>query len=107
MPLPPNTSLREPQAGDETAIARLLGQFGYPTDPEALAVRLARITADSATRMLVADASGAVIGVGAVHFIDILESDSSLAVLIALAVDDAHQGQGGGTSLVRALVGEA
>ena len=112
MPHPPqpelsDLSFRRPRVGDESGVARLLNQFGYPTDPALLAPRLARVDADPATHVLVAETGGMVIGVGAVHLIDILESDRPLAVLMALAVDEAHQGRGIGTALVRALESEA
>ena len=107
MPSMPDPSYRLPRESDASGIAELLGQFGYPTDPDLFAQRLRRISANPATYVVVADGGGSVIGVGAVHFIEILEGDRPLTVLIALAVDDGHQRQGIGSGLVAALEREA
>jgi predicted N-acetyltransferase YhbS len=107
MPSLSDASFRGLREDDAPGIARLLGQFGYPTDPEALARRLGRIGADPATHVLVAEEGGMVVGVGAVHFIDILEGDRPLTALIALVVDEGHQRRGIGTALVQALEREA
>jgi GNAT superfamily N-acetyltransferase len=88
-------------------VAELLDQFGYPAVPAAVAVRLGRMAASPATYALVATQGGAVIGIGAVHFLDILEGDRPLAALILLIVDERHRGHGTGTTLVHALEEEA
>jgi predicted N-acetyltransferase YhbS len=88
-------------------MAALLGHFGYPVEAEVFARRLSRIGANPATFVLVADDRGSVIGLGAVHFIDILEGDRPLTVLIALAVDDRYHRRGVGRALVQALEAEA
>ena len=85
----------------------LLGRFGYPVAAEVFARRLSRIGADPATFVRVADDVGSVIGLGAVHFIEILEGDRPLTVLIALAVDDRYHRRGVGRALVQALEAEA
>jgi predicted N-acetyltransferase YhbS len=103
----PSVSLRAPRDGDAAGMAALLGRFGYPVSAGVFARRLSRIGADPATVVLVADDGGSVIGLGAVHLIDILEGDRPLAVLIALAVDDRYQRRGVGRALVEALEAEA
>jgi predicted N-acetyltransferase YhbS len=104
----PSVLVRAPRDGDDAAeMAALLGRFGYPVAVEVFARRLSRIRADPTTFVLVADDRGSVIGLGAAHFIDILEGDRPLTVLIALAVDDRYQLRGVGRALVRALEAEA
>jgi predicted N-acetyltransferase YhbS len=100
-------ALRAPRRRDAAAIARLLDQFGYPARPEDVAARLDRAAANPATHVLVATTGGVVVGIAAVHFLDIFEGDSPLAALILLIVDEQHRGHGTGTALVRALEGEA
>ena len=103
----PSVAFRSPREADAPAIAGLLEQFGYPTDPGAIAQRLERLIANPWTYALVADADRAAVGVGAVHFIDVLEGDRPLAALVLLIVDGHHRGQGVGTALVQALEREA
>jgi predicted N-acetyltransferase YhbS len=69
--------------------------------------RLDRLAANPATYALVAVVDDAVVGVGAVHFIDILEGDRPLAALVLLIVDDARRGHGVGSAIVGELEREA
>jgi predicted N-acetyltransferase YhbS len=100
-------ALRAPREADAARIARLLDQFGYPADAANVGSRLARMIANPATYALVAIADRTVIGIGAMHFIDILEGDRPLAALVLLIVDERHREQGVGTALVEALEHEA
>jgi predicted N-acetyltransferase YhbS len=99
--------LREPCEADAPAVARLVDQLGYPTYPAEIVRRLDRLAANLATHAVVAVDRGTAIGVGVVHFIDILEGDRPLAALVMLIVDDAHRGRGVGTALIRELEREA
>jgi predicted N-acetyltransferase YhbS len=104
---PEELALRAPRAADASRIARLLGQFGYPSDAADVGSRLARMVANPATHALVATADRTVLGIGAIHFIDILEGDRPLAALVLLIVDEPHRGRGVGSALVAALEREA
>jgi GNAT superfamily N-acetyltransferase len=80
--------VRRAVAGDAAAIAALLGQLGYPAEPEPVRRRLERLEAEA----LVADDGGAVVGLAAVQVMHVLEHDAPVARLIALVVrDDARR----------------
>lgn len=100
-------ALRRPQEGDATAIAQLINQLGYATSTEEVARRLERFAGNPAACVRVAVDGDIVIGVGALHFIDVLEGDQPLAALIVLVVEHGHRGRGVGTALVRDLEREA
>jgi GNAT superfamily N-acetyltransferase len=100
-------TLRAPRKRDAFGVARLLDQFGYPTRPVDVAQRLDRMIANSETYARIGTSDREVTAVGAVHFIDIIEGDRPLAVLILLIVDEHHRGRGMGTALVQALEEEA
>jgi predicted N-acetyltransferase YhbS len=99
--------VRKPRDGDAPAVAGLVDQLGYATDPTQITRRLDRFAANPATHALVAVEGETAIGIGVVHFIDILEGDRPLAALIVLIVDSAHRGRGIGAALVRELEREA
>jgi predicted N-acetyltransferase YhbS len=99
--------IRAPRADDAPAVALLLGQLGYPAGPTTVARRLERLAADPELWMRVAVSDGAVIGLGAVSFIAVLEGDRSLAALITLIVDECERLRGVGSALVRAIELEA
>jgi predicted N-acetyltransferase YhbS len=104
---PRGLALRAPRGGDAPKIACLLDQFGYPANANDITSRLARMIGNPETYARVAIADGTVIGIGAVHFIDILEGDQPLAALVLLIVDEHHRGHGTGTALVQELEREA
>ena len=62
--------IRQADAADAEALARLSGQLGYPADAAAIARRLRGIVAHGAGVVLVAQIDGAVAGWA--HVIDLL-----------------------------------
>ena len=99
--------IRNPRGGDAPAVARLVDQLGYSTHPSEITRRLDRFAANPATHALVAVEAETAVGIGVVHFIDILEGDRPLAALIVLIVDEGHRGRGVGAALIRELEREA
>jgi GNAT superfamily N-acetyltransferase len=98
---------REALKSDASALANLLGQFGYPSSDADTARRLNELLREPATRVVVTLRGEQIVGVGAVHAMRVLEGDAPLGVIIALVVDASVRLQGVGAGLVEALEQEA
>jgi GNAT superfamily N-acetyltransferase len=96
--MPP--TIRDARPQDADAIARLLTQLGYPTEPEAVEGRLDRL-------QVVAELDGHVVGLVHLQVSPAIERDLPAAKLGALVVDEAHRGRGIGRLLVEAMEAEA
>ena len=96
--------IRDARPDDAEAIARLLGQLGYPADSAAVARRLTGLGED---RLLVAESDGTVAGLAQLHVSPSLEYDRPAAKLAALVVDEAFRRHGVGRALVDAMENEA
>jgi GNAT superfamily N-acetyltransferase len=99
----PSPTIRAAHAGDAVALAELCTQLGYPTTPDAVPPRLARLDADAEVRTLVATIDGMVIGLATVHIRYSINHEAPLGQLTLLVVDERVRAQGVG----RALVGAA
>jgi len=95
--------VRDAQARDAWAVARLVSSIGYPTNESDMAARLAAIGQEPNRRTLVAEIEGAVAGVAGVALSRQYERGGIYGRLALLAVseDKRHRGVG------RALVTEA
>jgi N-acetylglutamate synthase-like GNAT family acetyltransferase len=99
-------SIREARAGDAEAIARLLGQLGYPAAPESIAPRVGRLRA-AGDDVVVAELDGQIVGLAQLHVSPALEYDGEVAKLAAIVVDERRRGEGIGRSLVEAMEARA
>ena len=97
-------TIREARPDDAAAIARLLGQLGYPTDAEAVRRRLGRLGEDL---LVLAEVNGAIVGLAQLHVSPAIEYDRPAAKLAALVVDEAQRETGVGRALVSAMETEA
>jgi GNAT superfamily N-acetyltransferase len=88
---------------DAPAIAGLLTELGYPTDPAAMRTRLAALLAEPDQASLVADAGDGVVGLTGVRLERGFELDGHYARLLVLVVADRHRGQGVGAQLLAAV----
>jgi GNAT superfamily N-acetyltransferase len=95
----PGTVLREALPGDAARIAELFTDEGYPVTPTAVEARLARF-ADEASRVIVADADGTVIGFVALHVMPRFEHDDVVVRVLALVVDAGARERGVGRRLL-------
>jgi N-acetylglutamate synthase-like GNAT family acetyltransferase len=81
-------SVRRAAPDDSVGIALLLGQLGYPVEPERVRARLDRLDAEP----WVAVAGDEIIGLAAVQMMHVLQRDAPVARLTALVVrDDARR----------------
>ena len=99
-------TIRDAQAADSEAIANLLGQLGYPAEPDAIEARLERLRIVG-DRVVVAEVDGRVAGLAQLHVSPSLEYDRPAAKLAALVVDESRRGEGIGRALVEEMEAEA
>ena len=85
---------------DAPAIARLLGQLGYPVSEELVWRKLALLLESNGEDFLVGEGDGEnVVGFLAMHYIPQLAMEGAFARISYLCVDENARGQGIGTQL--------
>jgi GNAT superfamily N-acetyltransferase len=99
-------TIRDALPADAAAIARLLGQLGYPTEPGAVESRLERLIIVG-DRVVVAELEDQVVGLAHLHVSPSIEYEQPAAKLSTLVVDESHRGAGIGRALVEAMEREA
>jgi GNAT superfamily N-acetyltransferase len=93
-------SIRDAIVEDYATIARLLDQLGYPSLPDGVRQRLARLLPRDDTRVFVAERGASVLGALGVHRMPVLTSLSDIAMIIALVVAEEARHAGIGRRLV-------
>jgi GNAT superfamily N-acetyltransferase len=99
-------TIRDALPADAVAIARLLGQLGYPTGAGAVESRLERLIIVG-DRVVVAELEDQVVGLAHLHVSPSIEYEQPAAKLSTLVVDESHRGAGIGRALVEAMEREA
>ena len=92
--------LRDAHAADVPSLAALLAELGYPSRPERVSERLARLFADPSSHVTVALLDGVVIGYSTLHVRAVLEQDEPSCELTSLCVAHVHRGHGFGGRLL-------
>jgi N-acetylglutamate synthase-like GNAT family acetyltransferase len=95
--------IRQATRADADAIARLLRQLGYPTEPTSVPRRLERLMNHHRAAVLLAVRDAEVIGLATVHILTVLNRAHDVAWLTALVVDESSRGAGVGRRLVEAV----
>jgi GNAT superfamily N-acetyltransferase len=91
-------TIRRAELSDASAIARLLGELGYPADPGAVAARLSAL--GDGDRVLLAGDGG---GLVALHRVPWLAEGGAFARVTALVVAHAERRRGVGRALLAAV----
>lgn len=99
--------LRDVERRDAPSVALLLAALGYPATDEVAAERLRRLDEETATRFLVAETDGDVVGLAGMHFMRVLEYEDPVCVMVALVVREDQRRRGIGEALARAVEDEA
>ncbi len=99
MTTPAVLALRPAAPGDAARIAELFTDEGYPAGPSDIASRLGRFEGE-ASRVVVADQDGEVIGFVALHALPRFEHDDSIVRVLALVVDAGARERGVGHRLM-------
>ena len=102
-----SVAIRDTILEDYTAIARLLGELGYPSIPDGVRQRLARLLSRDDTRVFVAERGASLLGVLAVHRMPVLTSINDIAMILALVVSEEARRTGIGRRLVERAEDEA
>ncbi len=92
---------------DAGAIAALLGELGYPSQPDGVRTRLARLLVHEGSRVFVAEREATVLGVLGLHCMPVLTSLSDVAMIIALVVTERDRRAGVGRLLIARAEDEA
>jgi len=96
------TPIRTATLDDAPALAALATHLGYPTTPQAMRERLARIVARDDYETFVAERDGRVVGfAGVMHGLS-YNYDPPYARLLSLVVEPGERGRGTGAALVAA-----
>jgi GNAT superfamily N-acetyltransferase len=93
-------SVRDARADDAVPMADLCAQLGYPSSPERVRERFARLAGDDNVRTLVATDADAVIGLATVHVRFTINHDTPIGQLTMLVVDERNRTHGVGRALV-------
>lgn len=99
--------IRDAIIEDASVIAPLLGELGYPSQPDGVRTRLARLLARDDSRVFVAESAAKVLGVLGLHRMPVLTSLSDVAMIIALVVAERVRRSGVGRLLVARAEDEA
>jgi GNAT superfamily N-acetyltransferase len=93
-------AIRDAIVEDSATIARLLGELDYPSSPDGVRQRLARLLARDDTRVFVAERGASILGALAVHRMPVLTSINDIAMILALVVTEEARRTGIGRRLV-------
>lgn len=100
-------TVRDAIIEDASVIATLLGELGYPSQPDGVRARLARLLAREGSRVFLAERAAKVLGVLALHRMPVLTSLSDIAMIIALVVTERERRAGVGRLLIARAEDEA
>lgn len=94
--------IRAAHPQDGAAIAALLGDLGYPADPETAGLRVSRLNTDARSALFVAELGEAIVGLASIHRIPLFHKDGELARITSLVVAQNRRRRGVGTALLGA-----
>ena len=103
----PSIAIRDAIIEDAAAIAALLGELGYPSQPDGVRARLGRLLVREGSRVFVAEREATVLGVLGLDRIPVLTSLSDIAMIIALVVTERERRTGVGRLLLARAEDEA
>ena len=99
--------VRDARTADSIALAGLLAQLGYPTDPTTAARRLTRLGEAGSYLALVVEIEGQVVGLATAYVQPRIHHDADFARIASLIVDQSWRDRGVGKRLVEAIEGWA
>lgn len=103
----PGIAIRDAIIEDAGVIASLLGELGYPSQPDGVRARLARLLVREGSRVFVAEREATVLGVLGLDRMPVLTSVNDVAMIIALVVTARERRSGVGRLLIARAEDEA
>ena len=100
-------AIRDAILEDSASIANLLDELGYPSLPDGVRQRLARLLHREDSRVFVAERSAKVLGVLGLHRVPVLTSINDVAMIVALVVTTKARRTGVGRTLLARAEDEA
>jgi GNAT superfamily N-acetyltransferase len=97
--------VRPARSEDAADVARLLGQLGYPSTPNQVLERLARLAATGAHLVLVCEQASRVVGLVTAWAGDCIHRDGPIGRVTALIVAEGQRGRGAGSRLLERAEG--
>ena len=97
---PAATAIRPATPADAAAIAQLLGQLGYASEPADVAGRLEQLAASTADQLLVVERDQELLAVASIHFMAYFHRGELLCKITAFVVKQGRRGQGVGSTLL-------
>ena len=95
-----NVTIREAIDSDAAALASLLGELGYPTEPSTVPGRLERMRVEGGQWTLVAEVDGAVVGTATVMIRHMLSRDAPFGRVTTVVVSESSRSRGIGAALI-------
>ena len=99
--------IREARIDDAERVSALLGELDYPSTDEAARRHIQRFIDDPASRLVIADSTGIVIGLIATHIVPRLDSDERTCRITDIVVLVSHRRRGVATRLLEAACDHA
>ncbi len=97
---PAATAIRPATPADAAAIAQLLGQLGYASEPTDVAGRLEQLAASTADQLLVVERDQELLGVASIHFMAYFHRGELLCKITAFVAKQGCRGKGVGSTLL-------
>ena len=96
-------AIREAVPDDAEAVARLLGELGYPGTVEFARDKLACLAEADADTVLVAQLAGSVVGIAHLHVAELFQAAGRIGRVMAIVVDESARRRGIGRALMGKL----
>ena len=93
-------SIGKAEVHQASEVAELLGQLGYPSEPEAIGEKISALSTSKTDYIWVAQSRGKVVGLLAFHVAPLLHAPGNLGRITALVVDENFRDKGIGKLLV-------
>lgn len=100
-------AIRDAIIEDAAAIASLLEELGYPSQPDGVRARLGRLLVREGSRVFIAEREATVLGALGLVRMPVLTSSSDVAMIIALVVTERERRVGVGRMLIARAEDEA
>ena len=93
-------AIRDAVDGDAPAIAELLAELGYPSEPGAVRARMANMRGDGNQWILIAEVDGEAVGMATIIIRHVINRDEPFGRLASVVVRDSWRSRGIGAAML-------